>query len=137
MLAQILILASSTIVFLLGSLHLYFTFFSHKFSPRDRELEARLRTVSPVISTQTTYWRAAVGFHASHSIGALFFGTLYGYLAVAQPSFLFQTHFIALLGLLLLLSKLTLARLYWFDVPLRGIGLATVLYVAGFATALA
>lgn len=135
MLGRTLIFSSASIVFILGSLHLYFTFFSHKFSPRDRDLEARLRTVSPVISAQTTYWRATVGFHASHSIGAIFFGALYGYLAVAHPAFLFHTHFIALLGLLLLLSKLTLARLYWFDVPLRGIGLATVLYIAGFAVA--
>jgi hypothetical protein len=136
MLARILVFASATIVFALGSLHLYFTFFSHKFSPRDRELEARLRSVSPVISAQTTYWRATVGFHASHSIGALFFGALYGYLAIAQPAFLFHTGVVAVLGLLLLLAKLTLAKLYWFSVPLRGIALATVCYAAGLALAL-
>jgi len=130
-LAQTLILASAAIVFVLGAGHLYLTYFSHKLHPRDRELSARLQQAPPMISAETTYWRATVGFHVSHSIGALFFGLLYGYLAVAEPGFLFHTPFIAALGLLLLLSKLTLARLYWFSTPLLGLGVATACYISG------
>jgi len=33
-------------------------------------------------------------------------------------------------GLVLLLGYLVLARLYWFSIPLRGIALATALYIA-------
>ncbi len=134
-LAQTLILASAVLVFVLGAGHLYLTYFSHKLHPRDRELSARLQQVPPVISAETTYWRATVGFHVSHSIGALFFGFLYGYLALAQPGFLFHTPFIAALGLLLLLSKLTLARLYWFSTPLRGLALAAACYIGGLVAA--
>lgn len=137
MLAQTLVATSAAIIFLLGALHLFFTFNTRKFSPRDAELEARLRVDALVITRQTTYWRASIGFHASHSFGAMFFGLLYGYLALAQPAFLFHSGVVALLGLLLLLAKLTLANLYWFNDPLRGIAVAIAFYVAGFAAALA
>lgn len=134
--ARILILASATIVFLLGSIHLAYAFFTRKFNPRDAELEARLHTVALVITSQTTFARANLGFHASHSTGAMFFGALYAYLALEQPALLFHSAFLAGLGLLLLLTKLTLAWLYWFSIPFRGIALALACYIMGLGAAL-
>jgi hypothetical protein len=136
MTARLLILACATIVFLLGSLHMIYTFFTSKFDPRDRDLRARLETVSPVITKQTTFWRAGIGFHASHSAGVMFFGVLYAWLALAQPALLFGSRFLGGLGLLLLAHWLLLARLYWFSIPFRGIALALVLYVSGMGMAL-
>ena len=135
MLAQILVAASAAIIFALGVVHLIYTFWSTKLHPRDPELEARLRAVSPVITRQTTMWKAWVGFNASHSFGAMLFGAVYGYLALLDGPFLFRSPFLCLLGLLLLAGYAVLGKLYWFSVPLRGILLAAACYVAGLVVA--
>ncbi len=74
-------------------------------------------------------WKAWVGFNASHSFGAILFGTAYGYLSIAHEGFLFESQFLLSLGLLFLLGYAFLGKLYWFSVPFRGIVLATVFYV--------
>jgi hypothetical protein len=136
-LAQAFVAASALIILTLGVVHLAFTFFTRKFSPRDPDLEMRLKAVSPVITRQTTMWRAWVGFNASHSFGAMLFGAVYGYLALLHADFLFQSRFLGLVGLAMLLGYLALGKLYWFSVPFRGIALACVAYVVGFIIALA
>jgi len=126
--APSLIAASAAIVLLLGLTHLVYTFYGPKLLPRDRELQMRMQEVSPVITRQTTMWKAWVGFNASHSYGAILFGAVYGYLALLHSAFLFQSTFLLLLGLLLLFGYVFLAKRYWFRVPLAGILLATLLY---------
>lgn len=127
-LAPTFISASSAVILLLGLMHLFFTFHGPKFVPRDPALHARMQEISPVISRQTTMWKAWVGFNASHSLGAILFGAVYGYLSVLHAGFLFQSTFLLVLGLLLLLCYLALSKRYWFSIPFRGILLATVLY---------
>ncbi|MES2947310.1 MAG: hypothetical protein V4858_02105 [Pseudomonadota bacterium] len=134
--APLLIFASACVLGLLGGLHLLCTFRGNQFDPRDAALTAALASVSPIISRETTMARAAKGFHASHSLGALLFALVYGYLALVQPDFLRQSWFLLLLGMATLLSYLALAKLYWFSVPLRGIALANALYAAGLALSL-
>ena len=129
-LAPSLIAASAAIILLLGLMHLLYTFRGTKLHPRDAALQARLKEVSPVITRETTMWKAWVGFNASHSYGAILFGLVYGYLALAHSSFLFQSTFLLLLGLLLLAGYVFLGKVYWFSVPYRGIVLSTALYVA-------
>jgi len=129
-LAPALIAASAAIILLLGLIHLLYTFRGRKLHPRDAALEARMQEVSPVITRQTTMWKAWVGFNASHSYGAIFFGLVYGYLALAHSSFLFESPFILLVGLLLLAGYAFLGKVYWFSAPFRGIALSTSLYVA-------
>jgi len=130
-LSSVLIALSAAILLLLGLAHLLFTFRGNKFDPRDAALKARLMQISPVISRETTMWRAWVGFNASHSYGAILFGLVYGYLALVHSGFLFASWFLLGLGLLTLAGYTVLARLYWFSVPLRGVSLATVLYSLG------
>jgi hypothetical protein len=103
--------------------------------PREPELLARMREVSPFISRETSMWQAWVGFNASHSFGAIVFGAVYGYLSVVHGAFLFQSVFLLALGLLVLLGYLCLAKLYWFSAPFRAILLATVLYALALFTA--
>jgi hypothetical protein len=86
--------------------------------------------VSPIITRETTMWTAWIGFNASHSYGAILFGLVYGYLALAHSSFLFQSAFLLLLGLLLLVGYAFLGKVYFFGVPFRGIVLSPALYVA-------
>jgi hypothetical protein len=123
-----LVAGSSAIVLVLGLVHLLYTFHGQKLLPRDRELQTRMQEVSPVITRQTTMWKAWVGFNASHSFGLILFGAVYGYLAVAHSSVLFHSVFLLSLGLVLLLGYIFLARKYFFYIPLRAVLLATFLY---------
>jgi hypothetical protein len=127
----VFIAASATVLLLLGLVHLLYTFRGPKLHPRDPELTAKMMTVSPVISRETTMWRAWVGFNASHSFGAVLFGALYGYLAMRHSALLFHSWFLRALGFALLLGYAALAKLYWFRTPFRGIVLAAVLYFLG------
>jgi len=77
-------------------------------------------------------WKAWLGFNASHSIGAMLFGSVYGYLALSQSDLLFGSVFLGILGGLVLISYAILGRTYWFSTPFRGIVLALFLYVSGF-----
>jgi hypothetical protein len=132
-----LIAGSAAVVLLLGLVHLAYLVLTPRFRPRDAELEARLKVVSPVITRQTTMWKVWVGFNASHSLGLILFGLVYGDLALWHTAFLIRTSFLGVVGALFLSSFLFLAARYWFSAPLRGIALALALYVAGFAVALA
>ena len=128
-LAPFFIAGSAAIAMLLGLVHLLYTFHGPKLHPRDRDLKTRLEEALPVISRETTMWKAWIGFNASHSYGTIFFGAVYGYLSLVHSAFLFQSRFLLLLGLLLLGGYAFLGKRYWFSVPFRGILLATVLYV--------
>ena len=129
-LASLLLAASALIILTLGSAHLWFTYRGKAFEPRDAALKQRLEEVSPFISRQTTMWRASVGFHASHSAGAMLFGLVFGYLALAQAAVLFASPFLLLLGLVYLVGMAVLGYRYWFSTPFRGIVMALSLYAA-------
>lgn len=131
MLASILLAGSAAIVLLFGSMHLLFTFNGPKLHPRDPAVAAAMKATTPVITRETTVWRATLGFNATHSMGLMLFGLIYGYLALAQPVMLWQSGFLLALGLVTLIAYLVLAKLYFFSMPFRGIALATILYIAG------
>jgi hypothetical protein len=130
-LATSLITASAAIIFALGLAHLAFTFRGTRLHPRDAQLQAAMKEVSMVITRQTTVWKAWIGFNASHSVGAILFGVVYGYLAITHGTFLLQSTPLLLVGFAFLIGFVVLAKIYWFSTPFRGIGLATALYVAG------
>ena len=115
-LASVLVTASGAIVAVFGALHALFTFRGRRLFPRDDALRARMHEVAPVITRETTMWKAWLGFNASHGLGLVLFGVLYAWLA---------------LGFAALCAWLLLAKLYFFSVPLRGVALATVLYALG------
>lgn len=129
--AALLVAASGAIVAAFGALHALFTFRGRRLLPRDDALRTRMQEISPVITRETTMWQAWLGFNASHGLGLVLFGVLYAYLALAQPVLLFGSAFLLALGLAALGAWLVLAKLYFFSVPLRGVVLATVLYVLG------
>jgi hypothetical protein len=131
---SLFIAASAAIILLLGLIHLLYTFSGTKLTPRDPDLTTRMQTVSPVISRDTTMWRAWVGFNASHSFCLIFFAALYGYLALRQSDFLFGSPFVLALGFVLLLAYVALAALYWFRAPVIGVSLAAFLYLLGMLT---
>ena len=128
-LPQLLMTASAFVIFFLGSIHLLYTFHGNKLYPRDTHLERQMQLVSPVISKQTTMWNAWIGFNASHSYGAIFFGLIYGYLALVHADLLFNSLYLLFIGLLLLIGYVFLAKKYWFSIPLVGVLLSTACYV--------
>jgi len=130
MAATVLMLASAAIFLVIGTLHLIYTFFGSKLTPRDPALQKSMGEISPVITKETTMWRCWVGFNASHSCSAILFGLVYGYLALAHGSFLFQSPFLLVVGLSLLVGYMVLGKLYWFSIPFRAISVAAVLYGA-------
>ena len=130
---QILVTASAAVVGLLGALHLVYTVASPKFDPRDATLRTAMEKTSPRISPQTTMWRCWVGFNASHSLGALLFAAVFGYLAVARFEVLANDPVLLGIGFVTLTAYEVLAAKYWFIIPLIGIALAQSLFVAGAA----
>jgi len=127
----VFIAASAAIILLLGLVHLLYTFRGDQLHPRDPELTAKMMTVSPVITRESTMWRLWIGFNATHSFGLIFFGALFGYLAMRHSAFLFHSWFLLALGFALLLSYAAVSKLYFFTTPFRGVLLATVLYLLG------
>jgi hypothetical protein len=132
-LAPYLVSASAVIFLLLGLAHLRMTFSGTKLWARDPELQVRMQEVSPVITRQTTMWRAWIGFNASHSFGLIFFGAVYGYLGLMRGDFLFDSAFLLSLGLMLLLGYALVAKRYFFRVPFRSVIFAAFLYALGLA----
>jgi hypothetical protein len=127
----VFIAASAAIILLLGLVHLLYTFRGDQLHPRDPELTAKMMTVSPVITRESTMWRVWIGFNATHSFGLILFGALFGYLAMRHSAFLFHSWFLLALGFALLVGYAAVAKLYFFTSPFRGVVLATVLYVIG------
>ena len=128
-----LLFASAAIIGLLGAIHLLYTFHGRKLWPRDDALRARMHEVAPVLTRDTTFWKCWIGFNASHSLGALLFAAVFGWLALVQPALVFDSRYLMALGLAFLLAWLWLAWRYWFRIPLVGIALALGCFVVAVA----
>ncbi len=133
--AATLIAVSAGIIFLLGVIHLVYTFVGIRLHPRDIALTAQMKQVSPNITAQTNMWRAWVGFNASHGLGAMLFGATYIFLATNHPQLLMQSGFLLSQGLIMLTAYLWLGARHWFSVPFRSIAVSTVLYVSALIAA--
>src|SRR5712675_713092 len=88
--AKILMVLSASINFTLGAVHLVYTFWGPMLTPRDPALQISMSQIAPVITKETTMWRCWVGFNASHSMGLILFGLVFGFLALAHGQLLFQ-----------------------------------------------
>jgi hypothetical protein len=130
MAAVVLMSLSAGILLVLGLLHLVYTFWGPKLTPRDPALRIRMSEVSPVITKETTMWRAWIGFNASHSMGAILFGLIYGFLAIVHSQLLFQSPFLLIVGFAMVGGFFALGKLYWFSIPFTGISVSLVCYVA-------
>lgn len=128
--AMTLMTVSTLVVLALGVLHLVYTFYGPKLTPRDPALQAKMSEVPLVITRQTTMWRAWIGFNASHSMGAILFGLVYGFLGNANPELLFNSPFLLAVGFAMLAGLAALAKLYWFRIPFRGVVIALACYVS-------
>ena len=133
--ARFLMVASAGIILLLGTLHLIYTFHGPKLLPRDPALQAAMKEVHPVITRQTTMWRAWMGFNASHSMGAILFGLVYAFLALYHAELLFHSAYLLAVGFAMLAGLFVLGKVYWFRVPFIGIGTSLLCYVISILSA--
>lgn len=130
MAAKLLMVASAGILLTLGVIHLVYTFWGLKLTPRDPALQVSMSQISPVITKETTMWRAWVGFNASHSMGAILFGLIYGFLAIAHSELLFKSPYLLCVGFAMVVGYLALGKVYWFSIPFTGISVSLACYVA-------
>jgi len=89
--------------------------------------------ISPVITKETTMWRCWVGFNASHSMGLILFGLIFGFLALAHGQLLFRSPFLLVVGLVVLGGFVVLSKVYWFSAPFIGTSISLACYVASIA----
>ncbi len=137
MAATILMVFSAATLFVLGCIHLINTFWGNSLAPTDPALRTSMSQVSPNITRETTMWRCWIAFNASHSIGAMLFGLVYGYLAIFHTAMLFQATFLMAVGLAALLALLILCKLYWFSIPFACISIALGCYLGSIVAWLA
>ena len=129
MVAKLFMVVSAGILLTLGVIHLVYTFWGPKLTPRDPALQVSMSQISPVITKETTMWRAWVGFNASHSMGAILFGLIYGFLAIVHSELLFQSPYLLLVGLAMVGGFFVLGKVYWFSIPFTGISISLACYV--------
>lgn len=130
MAAKILMVLSASIVFTLGVIHLVYTFWGPNLTPRDPALQISMTQISPVITKETTMWRCWVGFNASHSMGLILFGLVYGFLALAGGQLLFRSPFLLIVGLATLGGFAVLSKFYFFSSPFLGLSSSLACYIA-------
>jgi hypothetical protein len=122
---------SAAVAVALGLIHAAFTFHGTRLHPSDDKVRVAMERSPLRLSRQTTTWNAWIGFNASHSLGLLLFGALYGYLSLAQNELLAQSAFLELTGFVTLSLYVFLSKRFWFNRPFQLTLLAWILYVAG------
>ena len=130
MAARVLMVVSASIVFTLGVVHLVYTFWGPNLTPRDPALQISMSQISPVIAKETTVWRVWLGINASHSMGLILFGLIFGFLALAHSQLLFRSPFLLVVGLVVLGGFVVLSKVYWFSAPFTGTSISLACYVA-------
>src|ERR1700734_2793858 len=124
---------SAGIALMFGVMHLFYTFRGPMLTPRDPALQVSMSQIAPVITNETTMWRCWVGFNASHSMGLILFGLVFGLLVLAHGQLLFQSPFLLVVGLAMLGGLVVLSKVYFFSVPLVGVSISLACYVVSIA----
>ena len=130
MIARVFMVFSAGIILYLGVIHLIYTFWGTKLTPRDPALQISMNQIAPVITKETTIWRCWVGFNASHSMGLILFGLVFAFLALAHGQLLFQSPFLLIVGLAMLGGLVVLSKVYWFSTPFTSVCISLACYVA-------
>ena len=126
---QILLITGAIIFGALGTVHLIYTFFSNKFNAFDSNVTKAMKNTSPLLTKQTTMWKAWVGFNASHSLGAMLVTAFYVPLALNNMSVIRENLWFSILPVFIGLSYLALAKKYWFKIPFIGVLISTVCFI--------
>lgn len=129
MFEQILLIVGATIFGVLGSIHLLYTIYTNKFNARDETVTNGMKNTSPVLTKETTMWKAWIGFNASHSLGAMLVTAFYVPLAVTNMPAIRENVWFSILPVIIGLCYLILAKKYWFKIPFIGISISTTCFL--------
>lgn len=129
MIAQYLWIFGSLIFLLLGTAHLKITFLGTKLHPKNESTIDEMKNTYPRLTKETTMWKAWIGFNASHSAGAIFFGALNIVLASQYFWIIQESVFMVFINLLFVLFFLFLAKAYWFKIPVIGVLISTICFI--------
>jgi hypothetical protein len=130
MIPKILWLTGSAIFFILGTWHLWYTFFTPRFNPRNKTVIEEMKNTSPELTRRTTMWKAWIGFNGSHSAGAIFLGMVNSLLATKYFYVIEDSFLLSFLTIISSVFYVWLAKKYWFDVPFYGLLVACCCFVA-------
>jgi len=123
---------SASIIFTLGVVHLVYTFWGPKLTPRDSTLQISMSQISPVITKETTMCGLGWAFNASHSMGLFYsawFSVFSHWLTTnSSPVVVPADCRAGKLGR----SYCALQGLF-FSVPLTGVSISLACYVASIA----
>lgn len=140
MIISLLLIAAGLIYMGLGGLHAFYAWQDEaeprRFAPDDPAVLAGMqRATIRLTRGATTVWRGGLGFHYSHSMGAVLFGALavligadHGHLDL--PGWVFPAF--AVWSAL----YMVVAWRYWFRIPLIGTAIATACFVAATVVAI-
>lgn len=126
----------SAVIGILGSIHLLYTFFTDKFSPRDEKLLADMKAVSPVLTKDISMWNAWMGFNGSHSSGIIFIAAINIFMALNFFPMLVKSHGYFLFNIVTLAFYVFLAAKFWFSKPLIGACVTLTCYCIAYALVL-
>ena len=129
MIERYLWIAGSLPFIILGTIHLLYTFFTNKFSSRNKTLNEEMKTSFPILTKEITMWKAWIGFNASHSSGAMYIGLINFILAFSYFEIIKNPIFLSV-NILTVLFYLWLAKKYWFSTPLKGILISSCCFIA-------
>ncbi len=120
-------LGSSVLVIFAGA-HLYLTFFTKAFWPKDKALKTHLENTQTQFSPQFTFWEGWIGFNASHSLGLIFIG-LVNIFGILKYYYIFQNDpLIFVFNAIFLCAYALVAYKYWFNSPLFGLFFCMICY---------
>ncbi len=132
MLAKYLWETGSVIITVMGSLHMYYTFFTDKFSSKNPKVVEEMKASFPILTKEMTIWKAWISFNATHSSGAMFIGIINFYLALNHFEVLRSDHFFFLFGIITLGFYVWLAKKYWFRTVFMGAVTAFACFVVSY-----
>lgn len=137
MTANWIITAGALIFFVLGALHLKITVADlkapNKFAPaKPGLLEELQNTRMKFRKDLKSFWQTYMGFHASHSVGLLFYGAVVIYCALLRPDIL--SDYVARIGIVAFgASYVLMSRMFFFIIPLIGSLIGVSLIAIGMA----
>src|SRR6478672_2935607 len=91
-----------------------------------------MKSSSPILTKETTMWKAWIGFNGSHSSGAIFIGIINFYLAVKYFAVFQASNFFFLLNIVTLAFYVWLAKKYWFKIPFVGVSISLTCFIISY-----
>jgi hypothetical protein len=91
-----------------------------------------MKASHPILTNETTVWKAWIGFNASHSSGVIFIGAINLYMALRYFEILRGDTLFFVFNILTVAFYLWLGYKYWFRIPFTGILLTLACFILSF-----